>query len=113
MGTPEVDQLLAAPDSELYAAVGRAVDKSAADDGSAENAGEQYFRSNLPKFAQKICADPHVTALRRSYADGTTLVAAIADALGTLAKPACRSLHFGTGAALRPGQALRYSPAQT
>ncbi|NGX06099.1 hypothetical protein [Mycobacteroides franklinii] len=85
MGTPEVDQLLAAPDSELYAALGRAVDKSAADDDSAENAGEQYFRSNLPKFAQKICADPHVTALRRSYADSTTLVAAIADALSALA----------------------------
>ncbi|WP_457221105.1 hypothetical protein [Mycobacteroides abscessus] len=85
MSTPsQVEQLLAAPDNVLYAALGRAVDKTAADDDSAEEAGEQYFRSNLPQFAQKICADAHVAALRRSHADGTTLVAAIVDALSPL-----------------------------
>lgn len=84
--TGQFEQLSARSDRELFARLGRIVDRSMAEesDESAEQAGRSYFEARLQTFAATVCNDPRITELRRQHADGATLAAAIMDLLTSL-----------------------------
>ena len=81
MSTSDLQALLDSDDTELYRRLGWAVEKGAADDDEAEQAGRSYFETRLTTFADAICGNAKITKLRRDRSDTVTLVSAIADVL--------------------------------
>ena len=84
MSTPDYKTLLDSDEVDLYRQLGWAVEKGAADDDEAEEAGRSFFEARLTGFADAICGNGKINKLRRDNADGITLVGAIADVLAAL-----------------------------
>jgi hypothetical protein len=81
---PEFKALLDSDEADLYRQLGWAVEKAAANDDEAEQAGRSFFEARLSGFADAICGNSRITKLRRDNADAVTLASAIADVLMAL-----------------------------
>jgi hypothetical protein len=78
---PDFKALLDSDESDLYQQLGWAVEKAAASDDEAEQAGRSFFEARIAGFAGAVCGNGAISKLRRDGADAVTLAGAIADVL--------------------------------